>query len=342
MPSVKPKDFRSIPSATGGIARLACTRVREAGKGIEAVLSKARLTIEQANDPSVRLEVRTQIKVLDLAAEELRDAFLGFHLARDFDLREIGLLYYVMASSEHLADALRNAERYCAINNEGVRLRFRSDRETVIAFDYLNVDRHSDQHHAEFWLTTLVRICRQLTGNYRLAPRKLKLRHSRQSTPAEYKLFLASNVEFGCGSDEIIFPKEVASLQVSGADPYLNKLLRRYADEALSHRPLQRGSVRGDVERVIPQLLPHGKAKIAVVARQLGLSERTLSRALSAEGTSFIKILEEFKAALARRYLSDRELPISEIAWLLGYQESSAFTHAFKRWTGMNPRQFRS
>ncbi|HEX3161490.1 MAG TPA: AraC family transcriptional regulator ligand-binding domain-containing protein, partial [Pseudolabrys sp.] len=124
----KPRDFRSIPSATGGIARLACARMREAGKGVAAVLSGAGLTVAEASDPSLRLAVRTQIIVLELAAQELQDDFLGFHLARSFDLREIGLLYYVMASSERLADALRNAERYCAINNEGVRLHFRSDQ----------------------------------------------------------------------------------------------------------------------------------------------------------------------------------------------------------------------
>jgi AraC-like DNA-binding protein len=51
--------------------------------------------------------------------------------------------------------------------------------------------------------------------------------------------------------------------------------------------------------------------------------------------------LEETRAALAKRYLAERDLPVSEIAWLLGYGEVSSFTHAFKRWTGMTPRQFR-
>jgi Arabinose-binding domain of AraC transcription regulator, N-term len=109
MRSTKPKDFRSIPSATGGIARLAIARMREAGKGTAAVLSGAGLTVEHVDDPTVRLEVRTQIRVLDLAALELQDEFLGFHLARSFDPREIGLLYYVMASSEQLADVLRKS-----------------------------------------------------------------------------------------------------------------------------------------------------------------------------------------------------------------------------------------
>src|SRR4026207_2538623 len=103
--------FNSIPSATGGIARLACARLDKMGKDPTVILSKVGLTAEAARDPAVRLEVRTQIKLLELAAEEVQDEWLGFHLARSFDLREIGLVYFVMASSDKLADALRNAER---------------------------------------------------------------------------------------------------------------------------------------------------------------------------------------------------------------------------------------
>ena len=112
-------------------------------------------------DPAIRLEVRTQIRLLELAASELQDEWLGFHLARNFDLREIGLLYYVIASSECLEEALRNAERYSRIMNEGVRLRFGlQDRTATIALDYVDVDRNTDRHQIEFWLVTLVRICR--------------------------------------------------------------------------------------------------------------------------------------------------------------------------------------
>jgi AraC-like DNA-binding protein len=337
----KPKDFSSIPHATGGIARLALARMLEAGKDIAGVVSEAGLTIEQVDDPTVRLEVRTQIKVLELTAQELQDDFLGFHLARTFELREVGLLYYVLASSNLLADALRNAERYSGIVNEGVRLHFRSDNAMVIALDYLNVDRRSDRHQMEFWLTAIVRLCRQLTDS-RIAPRKLMVRHFRDGTPAEYRSFLASDVEFGADADAIVFSKQVASFPLVGADNHLNELLRQYADEARAHRPQERGSVRADVERVIPPLLPHGKANISEVARQLGLGRRALSRSLFAEGVTFAEILEELRAALARRYLEDRDLPISQIAWLLGYREIDSFTKAFKRWTGTNPGKFRS
>src|ERR1700687_1348892 len=227
MRSGTPDGFCSIPSATGGIARLACARLRELGKDVAAVLAEVGARPEQVNDDAIRLEVPKQIGILELAAEELQDGLLGFHLARNFDLREIGLVYYVIASSEQLADALLNGKRYCAIMNEGVRLNVRiDDRTVVIALDYVGVDRQSDRHQIEFWLTTMVRLCRQVTDS-RLAPRHLRIRHQRDETPTEFKNFFGCDVEFGGDSDAIIFPAVVATLPIVGRDNYLNDLLQR-------------------------------------------------------------------------------------------------------------------
>jgi AraC-like DNA-binding protein len=82
-------------------------------------------------------------------------------------------------------------------------------------------------------------------------------------------------------------------------------------------------------------------ARATEIARRLGMSHRTLARRLASEGLTLSVILDELRASLARSYLKAGDLPISQIAWLLGYREVSAFTHAFKRWTGMTPRQSR-
>src|SRR5262245_54721094 len=95
-----PESFRTIPSATGGITRLACARLREENRDVAKLLSRAGLTAEEIGDPAMRLEAQAQLQVLDLAAEALGDDLFGFHLARSFDLREIGLVYYVMSSSD--------------------------------------------------------------------------------------------------------------------------------------------------------------------------------------------------------------------------------------------------
>jgi AraC-like DNA-binding protein len=115
-----------------------------------------------------------------------------------------------------------------------------------------------------------------------------------------------------------------------------------YCEEALSRRPTNRGSFRAAVENAITPLLPHGKARTDEVARRLGVSQRTFARRLALEGLTFSDVLGSMKIDLAERYLADEGLSISQIAWLLGYQEVSALTHAFKRWTGKTPRQARS
>jgi len=91
-------------------------------------MAKAGVTWRQVEQEDVWLAAEGQIKFVELIAEALQDNLLGFHLARDMDLREIGLLYYVLNSSDVLGDALRRAERYCAIINEGVRLRVREGK----------------------------------------------------------------------------------------------------------------------------------------------------------------------------------------------------------------------
>jgi AraC-like DNA-binding protein len=331
----------SIPGSTGGIARLAFDRLRAAGINLAPVMSGAGLTPEDVEDRQRPLDATVQVRVLELAAKELHDDCFGFHLARGFELGEIGLLYYVMASSERLADALQNAERYCAINNEGVRLRVSLEHKFAIGFEYLNIARLSDRHHMEFWLATLVRICRTLTDS-RLAPTQIKVKHFRPETPPDVRSQLGCEIDFAANSDQILFPTRIGALPVVGADVHLNKLLLQYAHEALSNRAPRRASIRSQVEDQIAQLLPHGKANASEIAGRLRMSRRTLARALSAEGAAFSGVLETLRRALAERYLRERELPIAEIAWLLGYSEISSFTHAFARWTGLTPTAFRN
>jgi len=125
------------------------------------------------------------------------------------------------------------------------------------------------------------------------------------------------------------------------ADPHLSKILLKTAEEILSVRKNDTGAFRIAVENAICPLLPHGQAKADVVAKKLGTSKRTLGRRLAEEGVTFAEILQQLKASLAIRYLEDHGMPISRIAWLLGFEEASSFSHACRRWTGKSPREFR-
>jgi AraC-like DNA-binding protein len=220
-------------------------------------------------------------------------------------------------------------------------LKYLDGRDVGIKFDYVGVGRHLDRHQIEFFMTLLVRLCRQLTG-LRLVPTRVSFIHRRDSTYPEFAEFFGGSSEFGATVDEVIFAPTLKQMPVLGADPYLNKILVADCEEALSRRPTNQGSFRSSVENTIVPLLPHGTARAGEIARRLGVSQRTFARRLSLEGLTFSDILESLRSDLAGRYLSDEDLSISQIAWLLGYQEVSALTHAFKRWTGKTPREARS
>ena len=328
------------PSAAGTLSRLACARAMSAGIDVAPLMVKAGVTRKQVEDDSVRLAVKGQIKFVELVADALHDDFLGFHLARDYDLREIGLLYYVLNSSNLLGDAFRRVERYSMIVNEGISLRVHEGKELAVTFTYIGVERLSDRHQIEFWATSLVRACRQLT-NRRLLPTCVRFVHRRNGSATALEKFLGCDVTFGAATDEVAFPGTVKQMPVVCADPYLNKMLIKYCEEARSRREAGRLTCRVAVENAIIPLLPHGKAGVGEIARQLGMSPRTLERRLKSEGLTFDGILSELRCDLAKRYLREEDLPIFKIAWLLGFREVGAFTHACKRWTGKTPSEMR-
>ena len=322
------------------MTRLACGRAEQEGIDVELLLRKAGLTQQQIDDNSTRLDAKSQIKFLDLAATALKDELLGFHLAQSCDLRLMGLLYYVLASSETLEEALLQGTRYSTIVNEGIVLKYREAGDVSIRLDYVGIPRHSDRHQIECTMVTLVRTFRQLV-NRRLPLIGVRLSHRRSGDTSELKNFFGCDVTFGADVDEMAFSKSIKELPVVNADPYLNELLIKYCEQALAASTTNRNSFAASVENAIAKLLPHGKARVGEIARKLGVSKRTLARRLASEGLTFAGVLQTLKFDLARRHLADESLSISEVAWLLGYQDVSAFTHAFKRWTGSAPRALR-
>jgi AraC-like DNA-binding protein len=165
--------------------------------------------------------------------------------------------------------------------------------------------------------------------------------HFRGAHSRELRDYFGGNIQFGAIADELIFEKRIGRTPIVTADPYLHKLLTAYCEEALSNKPLRRDLFQSNVVNAIVPLLPHGKAHATEIARRLGIGHRTFARRLSSEGLTFSGLLERLRLDLANRYLLDKNLSISQIAWLLGYQEVSGFSHAFKRWSGKTPRAVR-
>jgi AraC-like DNA-binding protein len=334
------KGLSTLPSCMGSLTRLAFDQAKKAGIDVGPMLKTVGISSHQIANTEERIKVRDQIQFVNTVAGALQDEFFGFHLAQMVDLRELGLLYYVSASSNTLSEALRRASRYSRIVNEGLSLNYLEVGDVKLTFRYFGVGRHHDRQQVEWFMALVIRLCRHLTG-VQIVPTCVKLMH-RRSSYSELAESFGYRIEFGADDDELAWQPATGKLPIVGADHHLNRLLVRYCEEALSRRPSSHGSLRASVENEIVPLLPHGRARTGEIARRLGLSQRTLTRGLAAEGLTFSVVLESLRGDLARRYLAEKELSVSQIAWLLGYREVSAFTHAFKRWAGQTPRQARS
>ena len=322
-----------------GIAtRLAYARGKAAGLTMAPLLERAGLSRRQIEDASTRLPVADQVKFLNLVADAIGDDLLGFHLANHCELRAIGLFYYVLASSATMLAVCQRAARFSSMVNEGAVQKFIDGRMFGIGVSYAGVSRHQDRQQTEFFFASVMRVLRKLTGVHLVAQR-LRLSHARTRGAREISTYFGCPVEFGASVDEILFARKLSLLPIVNADPFLNRLLVGLCEEAVAKRASTRGSVRTQVENAIAASLPHGNARASSIAKELGLSQRTLARHLTVEGTTFSALLNGIRRDLATRYLEDESLSISQIAWLLGYHDIGAFSHAFKRWTGTTPRE---
>jgi Arabinose-binding domain of AraC transcription regulator, N-term len=301
------QDLASIPTAQGGLARLAIARLKSAGVPVVPLLRRVGLTPEVVADPEERLIVRSQITLLHEAAIALKDDCIGFTMAGDFDLREIGLLYYVMASSQTLGEALKRLARYSKVTNEALVFGYREGNRLIVNLSYSGISRHSDRHQIEFCMFAVLRICRVLTGQ-QLVPQHFWISHHRSGTNSEMARFVGTAVEFGATTDEFALNTNARELPLIHADPYLNNLLLKYCEAALTDRKGDVSQLRTRVENAISSLLPHGRVVVGDVARSLGMSKRTLARKLSDEGLNFTEVLQQLRRDLAVRYLDDRKL----------------------------------
>src|SRR4051794_40281314 len=185
------RSFKSplaTPMASGLAARLAYAQLKRRQLDPVPLLEQSRISAGSLTDDA-RISVTSQIKFLELASETTKDEWIGLTIAESFDLRELGMLYYVAASSHHLGSALTRLERYIRVGNEAVTMTVLNSKECRVGFSYTGVARHRDRHQAECFIVALLRLCRQLTGR-KLVPTSVRFAHHRSGDLRRIRMVL--------------------------------------------------------------------------------------------------------------------------------------------------------
>lgn len=277
-------------------------------------------------------------RMLDVAADRLLDPLLGLHLGQTITARHLGVLGSVLVASVNLGEALQRLNRYLRLVFDVLPMVVRDGQGWLeIAWD----DREYEPEWRvnETGCTVLVHFCRTLVRGT-INPLLVSFKHTVSDT-RPYEEFFGCPLLFGQSEAFVRFSIELLSLPLKSPDPALAALLEQHADRLLARLPQQPVIVE-QVRKALARTLRESGPDIERISEQLCCSSRTLQRRLREAGTSFRDELNLVRYELAQSYLKDPRLQIVDIALLLGYSEHSAFTRAFKEWSGKSPQEIRA
>ncbi|MBK0326471.1 AraC family transcriptional regulator [Rhodobacteraceae bacterium F11138] len=275
------------------------------------------------------------------AATLTGDDLLGFRQGERREMRRAGLLCYVGLASPTVLDLLNNIARYRRVFTDAIQMDVSNLAGEGVFGWWFDVSAKVDRRqHAEFSASGMMASIRQAAGRD-IAPRRVTFRHLRNMNIDYIEQYFGCPVQFGASRNTICLAPSDLCLPLATSDNELYQVLVDYAEEVLQRKSQLRSDLLVDVERAIADRLASGRINQDSVAQALGMSPRTLARRLAQQGTTFFRTLEDLRKLLAIRYLSNSDLTLSEIAFLLGYSGLGSFGDAFKRWQGMTPGQYR-
>lgn len=245
-----------------------------------------------------------------------------------------GFINRIARYSADIREALYHWIQYNSLEFQEQQIQLHEDDHTVsITLSPGDISYHS-VHIAEHTLATFVHHARMLS-EVDIHPVQVRFFHKKPDYADEYDKMFECPVLFSQTEHSLHLPKEVLNLPVKSHDPFMLSLLKNFADKRRKQAE-QAETTRDKVIKYLVMNLSGNRLNADSAAEYLNISRSTLLRRLKDEGTTFKELFDYTRKELAQSYLK-QDHTISEIAYLLGFSEPSAFQHSFKRWFGVNP-----
>lgn len=299
------------------------------------IFSRVGLTREMMFKQGARVPHQTVEHLWNETTTLIKDPCLGLRAAKFWHPSYFNALGYAWLASSTLREALKRFERYIKLVSQQIDVHL-DDTPEGLAFNLSDSLEHPVR--MDFCLATVMAMCRLNCGP-NLAPVGVHFIHPAPACSEKYFAFFKGPVHFEALSDSLIFKKKDVDQRLSGGNPHLAEINDRIIVRYLS--ALSNDDIVHRAQAAIIDLLPSGRVSDEKVAQRLYMSVRSLQRKLQQCGTSFRKLLDRTREELARQYICNDGVDLTEIAFLLGFSEHSAFSRAFKRWTGHTPSDMR-
>ena len=278
--------------------------------------------------------------LLEASAPHFGDASLGLLMGADWRLSDFGPISLALQHQTSLAAALNTLKEYQHLLSSTVAVNTLNHGHLAIV--QLNLDTERDapgRHPTELGIAALQSLFRhQLGSNWR--PSSVHFTHCAPASHTKHKAILGCDVIFNSDFDGIVLAQDELKRHHAHHDAAMEQHARFFLNTlAPEASPV---SIDQQVQRSIQSLLPHGRHHIEQVAKNLGLTTRSLQRQLVDEGTSYQRALSAVRARAATRALKNTQLSIADVATLTGFSEVSSFSRWFAQHFQQTPSCWRT
>jgi AraC-like DNA-binding protein len=314
------------------------------GLAAETVCQAAQINPAWADDPNSRVPAGAMERLWAAAEQLTGDPDLGLHSAESYNPGALSIVGYVILSCRTAGEALERLARYAPLLNEGLQVRIEHTQDTTIcsigaADDLGSYLRRSPRQVIETTAAGIVLTLGRVATRPPV-PIAVTFQHAAPASISEHARLLGPVVRFDQIENAVVYSTSALAAGMLSADPALLEVFegdaRRRLEQLKSH-----GTVSGRVQSIVGARMKGEVPSLAVIASELAMSERSVQRSLTEESTSYREIVDEVRKDLALSHLSQPGATAADVAFLLGFSEPSAFTRAFRRWTGSSPSQFR-
>lgn len=314
---------------------------QERGVDLKALAMAAGMPANALTPLPESLAAADYVRLLDAGAELANHPHFGLQVGERVKLGTYSVYGLILLSCRDFGQVFQQTLRYEGLAHDLGRSSLSVTGNTA-KYRWHSHFPQASRHLAESVFAGVQVFGAWLAGGP-LPPAEVSFMHSAPADCSEHRRIFGAKITFDAPHNCARFEAALLSQPVPHADVGLYPVLQQHAEQLLQKKMQQQESpdIVSLVRDSIARNLAQDSARLGTVAQDLGLNQRTLQRKLQEAGASFQQVLDHTRRELAQGYLLQHKLSLVDIAFLLGYQDQSAFNHAFKEWTGLSPGSYR-
>jgi AraC-like DNA-binding protein len=318
--------------------------LRSRGAAADDALRRAGLEAGDLTDPDRRVPLIRYLELMEICADCLSDPQFGLKFGAQYQPRHAGVVGNIALASRTVGEAFETIGRYLPTMVDATVHGMDVTEDLVFVYSYyIDPLMMSYRQKGDWAIAFACNLVRVGLGNPAWTPQEVLVPQLADETLSQRRAraeIMGDNIRVGHPWAGIRFDAALLKQPMVTADAMIGRLMRHYGDLRLAALPEHRADIE-QLRREIARVLVNGQGGIEHVAKATGTSVRTLQRRLKDAGVNYSDLHDDVRKTLALNLLENETLALAEIAFSLGYSEVSAFNHAFRRWVGQSPGQYR-